>query len=235
VNAVAAPAGRLAVSPYARRLARERSLLLSALRGSGPGGRILAADVMGFVAPAEPLVSESRLEQAPALAQHIAALATSVALGQAGEILAALGRCGSAFDLEDLVALAAGRAFSVVPIEGPTAVALEMEGRQIVLCRTDAALSVLRAERRRASVEGRDDFLEPAAVSLKLLRVGAVRPILVPLLPGRPMRLVAAVDENCHGAECLLVFDASLVAEDVAAEWLAVFSSGLASPLSMLV
>jgi pyruvate dehydrogenase E2 component (dihydrolipoamide acetyltransferase) len=235
VNAVAAPAGRLAVSPYARRLARERGLLLSALRGSGPGGRILAADVMGFVAPAEPVVPESRPKQAPAPVQHIAALATTVALDQAGEILAALGRCESAFDLEDLVALAAGRAFSAVPIEGPTVVALETEGRQIVLRRTDAVLSVLRAERQRASAEGHDDTLEPAAVSLKILRAGAVRPVLVPLLPGRPMRLVAVVDENGLGAECLLVFDVSLVAEDAAADWLAAFSSGLASPLSVLV
>ena len=37
-----AVASRLAVSPYARRLARERNLPLEALRGSGPGGRILA-------------------------------------------------------------------------------------------------------------------------------------------------------------------------------------------------
>lgn len=232
MNALPAPAARLAVSPYARRLARERGLPLSALRGSGPGGRILAADVMGFVAPAASVPVESRPAQAPA--QRIAALATSVALGQASEALAALARSGSAFDLEDLVLLAAGRALGAVPIEG-TALALETDGRQVVLHRMGAALGVLRAERQRASADGRDDALEPAAVSLKFLRAGAVRPVLVPLLPGRPMRLVAALDQDGQRAECLLVFDASLVAEDTAADWLAAFGSGLASPLSILV
>lgn len=234
MNALAAPAARLAVSPYARRLARERGLPLSALRGSGPGGRILAADVRGFVASPAAVVEETRSEQASAPAQRIAALATSVALGQAGEVLAALGRSGSAFDPEDLVLLAAGRALGAVPIEG-TALALETNGRQVVLHRMGAALGVLRAERQRASAEGRDDALQPAALSLKFLRAGAVRPVLVPLLPGRPMRLVAAVDGNGQRAECLLVFDASLVAEDAAAGWLAAFGSGLASPLSILV
>jgi hypothetical protein len=49
------------------------------------------------------------------------------------------------------------------------------------------------------------------------------------------MRLVAAVDDVGESAECLLVFDASLVAEDAAGDWLAAFGSGLASPLSILV
>jgi len=233
VNALATPAARLAVSPYARRLARERGLPLSALRGSGPGGRILAADVTGFVAPAASVPVESRPAQAPA--QRIAAFAISVALGQASEALAALARSGSTFDLDDLVLLAAGRALGAVPIETATALALEMDGRQVVLYRMGAALGVLRAERQRASAEGRNDALEPATLSLKLLRAGAVRPVLVPLLPGRPMRLVAALDQDGQRAECLLVFDASLVAEDTAADWLAAFGSGLASPLSILV
>src|SRR4051812_38178614 len=43
MNMTVAQTQRLAVSPYARRLARERDLPLSTLRGSGPGGRILAA------------------------------------------------------------------------------------------------------------------------------------------------------------------------------------------------
>lgn len=235
MNALAAPAARLAVSPYARRLARERGLPLSALRGSGPGGRILAADVTGFVAPALPVVEESRPEQAPAPAQRIAALASSVALGQASDVLAGLARSGSAFDLEDLVLLAAGRALGAVPIEAAAALALETDGRQVVLRRLGAALGALRAERQRASAEGGDDALQPATLSLKLLRASTVRPVLVPLLPGRAMRLVAALEENGRCAECLLVFDASFVAEDTAADWLAAFGSGLASPLSILV
>jgi hypothetical protein len=40
-----APGGRIIAAPYARRLARERNVSLAGVAGSGPGGRIRAADV----------------------------------------------------------------------------------------------------------------------------------------------------------------------------------------------
>jgi pyruvate dehydrogenase E2 component (dihydrolipoamide acetyltransferase) len=43
---------RVKASPLARRLAKERGLDLSAVQGSGPGGRIVKADVDGAVSPA---------------------------------------------------------------------------------------------------------------------------------------------------------------------------------------
>lgn len=46
----AASSGRPASSPYARRLAREAGIPVEALQGSGPGGRIVAADVKQGVA-----------------------------------------------------------------------------------------------------------------------------------------------------------------------------------------
>ena len=46
-----APGGRIIASPYARRLAAERGIDLAAVRGTGPGGRIVAEDLDG-VAPA---------------------------------------------------------------------------------------------------------------------------------------------------------------------------------------
>ncbi len=54
-SVAAAPAGeRVKASPLARRLATERGLDLRELRGSGPGGRIVKADVEGAVSPAPP-------------------------------------------------------------------------------------------------------------------------------------------------------------------------------------
>src|SRR5260370_12636949 len=53
----AAPGGAVAATPATRRLARELSMDLHAVRGSGPGGRILDADVRaaaGAWAPAAP-------------------------------------------------------------------------------------------------------------------------------------------------------------------------------------
>jgi len=50
-----APAGRLRVSPLARRLAEEKKVDLSQIKGSGPGGRIVRADVLAAeTAPAAP-------------------------------------------------------------------------------------------------------------------------------------------------------------------------------------
>lgn len=42
------PAGRARISPVARRLARERGIDLARVRGSGPGGRIVRADVENY-------------------------------------------------------------------------------------------------------------------------------------------------------------------------------------------
>src|SRR6185437_9890659 len=42
---MASPAGRLPASPLARKLARERGIDLATVSGSGPGGRIVRADI----------------------------------------------------------------------------------------------------------------------------------------------------------------------------------------------
>jgi pyruvate dehydrogenase E2 component (dihydrolipoamide acetyltransferase) len=47
-----APGERVKASPLARRIARERGVDLSSVRGSGPGGRIVKADVQTAGAPA---------------------------------------------------------------------------------------------------------------------------------------------------------------------------------------
>jgi pyruvate dehydrogenase E2 component (dihydrolipoamide acetyltransferase) len=54
--------GRQRVSPLARRTAAERNIDLSQVSGSGPGGRIVQSDVLGFegAAPAKPQVDKSR-------------------------------------------------------------------------------------------------------------------------------------------------------------------------------
>jgi pyruvate dehydrogenase E2 component (dihydrolipoamide acetyltransferase) len=52
--APAPAAAPVAASPHARRLARERGVELGALRGSGPGGAVLARDVEAAAPPAAP-------------------------------------------------------------------------------------------------------------------------------------------------------------------------------------
>ena len=52
-QATAASSGdRIFVSPLAKRLAEEKGIAIDQVQGSGPGGRIIAADVEEFKAPA---------------------------------------------------------------------------------------------------------------------------------------------------------------------------------------
>jgi pyruvate dehydrogenase E2 component (dihydrolipoamide acetyltransferase) len=52
--APAAPAGRLKSSPLARAIAAQKNVPLSAVAGSGPGGRIVKRDVEGYIASPAP-------------------------------------------------------------------------------------------------------------------------------------------------------------------------------------
>ncbi len=59
--------GTVSASPYVRRLAAEKGIDLSKIRGSGPGGRITEADVAGGATspPSTPAVSEASPGPAP--------------------------------------------------------------------------------------------------------------------------------------------------------------------------
>ena len=56
----APPSGELKATPIARRLAREKGIELTQVNGTGPGGRITEADVLGY---------EERIKAAPAPAE----------------------------------------------------------------------------------------------------------------------------------------------------------------------
>jgi len=62
-----APAGRLFSSPNARRIARERGIDFTQLNGTGPGGRIITADVLDAAAAQQ---SPPAAQQAPPAAQQ---------------------------------------------------------------------------------------------------------------------------------------------------------------------
>ncbi|MEZ2331108.1 E3 binding domain-containing protein [Mesorhizobium sp. RCC_202] len=242
MNMAASSTRRLAASPYARRLARERSLPLEALRGSGPGGRILAADVQAFVPAAAPVVSPDAFAPVPApspAASHIAAFATSVALGALRDLLTALESSGHVFALDDVLLRAAGRVFAetadAAKVDG-VAVALELTGRQAVFATSpEMSLTSLRAMRLAALNDSRDETEKPAALSLRLLAAGDIRPVMMPLLPRRAMRLTVSSNTAGDDAECLLTVNAASVDEAAAASWLATLKSAIEQPLRLFV
>ncbi len=61
---------RIKASPLARRLARERGLELAEIKGSGPAGRIVKADVEAAKAPAGDAVGGTVSEEASATGRH---------------------------------------------------------------------------------------------------------------------------------------------------------------------
>lgn len=242
MNAAVARTRRLAVSPYARRLARERALPLETLRGSGPGGRILAADVLGFVLVAAPVVASNVVARAAApspAASRIAAFATSLALGALQDLLAALESSGNVFAIDDVLLRAAGRAFAEIPDTarvGDASVALELTGRQTVFAVIPKmSLTSLRAMRLAALADSCDETETPADLSLRLLPGSDVRPVMMPLLAGRAMRLTVSLNTAGDLAECLLTVDAASLDEAIAAAWLTALKSAIEHPLRLFV
>ena len=76
--AASAPAGEVRASPLARRIARERSIDLALVTGTGPGGRIVEQDVLDYreaVQPPTPAAASStpgRVERASPIARRLA-------------------------------------------------------------------------------------------------------------------------------------------------------------------
>ena len=68
---VAAPAGEVRASPIARRLARERGVELATVTGTGPGGRIVEADVLAAADAARSAAEAGRVLASP-LARRLA-------------------------------------------------------------------------------------------------------------------------------------------------------------------
>lgn len=63
---------RQLASPLARRIAIDKGIDLSQLRGTGPGGRIIQRDVLGFTPTVAPAGGEKSAAAAPALAARVA-------------------------------------------------------------------------------------------------------------------------------------------------------------------
>jgi pyruvate dehydrogenase E2 component (dihydrolipoamide acetyltransferase) len=224
-----AATARRAISPYARRLARERGIAIEQLAGSGPSGRITAADIVAFVPKAT----------APAVAAgpQASALATTLALGKLREVLENFGKADVPFALDDAVLRAAGCALDDVPaanrLDGAP-VAFEHERRQLVFADIrKGSLGPARSRRLAAIESGLDQTAEPATLSIRLITAGDIRPVMLPLLPGRALRLVLSAGPTA--GECLLAFDETQVDVDGAAELLTRFKAYLEEPLRLLV
>jgi pyruvate dehydrogenase E2 component (dihydrolipoamide acetyltransferase) len=217
---------RRAASPYARRLARERDLALDALGGSGPGGRILAADVLAFRQPDPP--------PAPRPAGPPLVFSAAVSLAALARLTADAARTGLVIDVEDAALRAARAALSAVAGAGD-AITVEAPGRQVLLS-APPGLSIGSERRLRlAALAGEADASgQPAAASLLVLSTARVVPVALPLLPGRVLRLVLAADASRAQGHALLCADPAAVTPAQATDMLDAFARALEEPLALL-
>jgi len=226
---------RRPATPYARRLARERGFALTMITGTGPNGRIVAADVATFrPAPAVAVGNQSAA---------IAAFATQVDLSAARKMLADFGT-NVTVDLDDLLIRAAALGLEAIAAveDTPRELAIGWESGQAtqrrvtILKNPHLGLVSTLHTRRVADTGGPEDASPPLGTALSIRRIAqsAIRPVSMPLLPGFSMRLVVGADGELATAECLLCFDASVVGEDRAAALLGHFRDGLQVPLRLL-
>ena len=227
-----ATAPRRAVSPYARRLAREQGIALDDLPGTGPSGRIVAVDVLAYQAPVAAALPE--LTAAAPLLQTFAFSAT-VFLADLYRLVADAACVGVTIDIEDAALRAARMALAGTDIAREPGIALEAAGRQIVIS-GDSGLSI-GAERRlrlgAMDVEV-DVSANPATASLLILWAARAVPVTMPIKPGRTLRLVLVVDTDRDVASALLCADADKVSETQALELLDAFVAALEEPLALM-
>ena len=110
--AAAAPAGEVRASPIARRLARERGVDLSTVVGTGPGGRIVEADVLEAAEAARSTAEAGRVLASP-LARRLAReqgidLASITGTGPGGRVVEA--------DIEVATAVQVAAALEPAPV-----------------------------------------------------------------------------------------------------------------------
>lgn len=226
-------------SPYARKLARERGIALVDLAGSGPSGRIVAADVLGFARPVSvgdepppspiPEVPEVLSQIAPSAVK--AALAVSIDFGALRQLADQFETARMALPIDAVLLRAASRGLAGLGMADM--IGWEKEGGALVITGPGGqSLTALQGK-----IEGAGEPLTQIGMafplSIRRFSQPGVRPVSLPLRPGCNMRLVVSGD-SFGLAECLLCFDAERISEEGAILFLAQLKNDLEAPLRLL-
>ena len=218
---------RIPATPYARRLARERGLALAEIGGSGPHGRITAADILAFVPKhAAPIAVEAPAPAAPvapliAAPRAVGAFQASVDLAALSALIAASGADLPADPfLAKAAARATGRHGRVLLLRNP--------GGKAGLVDDAAGLSPGAIVARHGEGTEAD-----AAMIVEIVRAAGIRPVGASLPPSAALRLIAVLDGTW--AVLLLVHDEAAVPTAEAAAMLAEIRALAEAPLRLLV
>jgi hypothetical protein len=243
---VNASAPRRVASPYARRLAGERGLQVADLAGSGPGGRIVAADVLAACpanTPTAPVTSSPNTVAAASPVSNLPCIVGATArLSELNDLLAAFATAGRDVAREDVIVRAAAHALvpTSVGVTSTTneAISVETDTGGIVLADVrNLTVSALRALRKDggSKLNSSPSSSSSAGLSVRLNSRAGVRSLLMPLIPGIPMRLAVSFSEDGTSADCMLAHDPDVVSANRAEAILASLRDGLQEPLMLFV
>jgi pyruvate dehydrogenase E2 component (dihydrolipoamide acetyltransferase) len=254
---------RIRATPYARRLARERNLPLSAIAGSGPNGRITGDDLKSYQ-PLEATAPGSVAQMANAPARNVAA-APVPAVVPAPRSPASAAEHGAA-------ALSGGTAPAAI-VAGVEFTALGDLLVQIATLRSgvgredlclkaaavalssstiaagDDGILLLASPNRRQYLAGIEGASVGAIAALREAAHGAgsaglavsfvgragVRPVAAQLVDGVAARLVIGASQNDGTADCLLSYDPTRIDDEEAENFLVAFRDLVETPYRLLV
>ena len=230
-------AARRFASPYARKLAQERGISLANLEGTGPSGRIVAADILSMVPPAPGQSSilsaaEPTIGSPAQPAGIVGAIATEVRIGRALDLIDQIAAAGCPnLRLNTLVLRAATLALRLRAAEGSIALEADGSGPSALDILEAAGLSVGVLQRRlEATASGP---LSEGILSIRRMPRSGIRALSTPLVQGYRMRLTISEDKGT--AEFLLCFNAREVKEEEAIGLLAEIRDALQTPLRLFV
>lgn len=245
-----APSQRLRATPYARRLARERNLPLSAIAGSGPNGRITGDDMTNFrpalveqaqlpkaaVAASAPAREDLALAEAPKAAVAIvmtpAAIVTRVEFAALDALLERIAELRPGVTREHVCLKAAAialQATKAIGADGAILLLTAPDKRQRLAGLAEASVSAV------STICARADAAGNARLAVSFLGRPDIRPVAAKLIDGTPARLVIGAPEPDGAADCLLSYDPTEVADDAAEDFLVSFRELVETPFRLLV
>jgi pyruvate dehydrogenase E2 component (dihydrolipoamide acetyltransferase) len=223
-------ASRVSATPYARRLARDRGVLLAAIAGTGPNGRRTGRDVLAHVATPQPLPAPATTA-APAMAPATAALAATVSLDAIAGLLPQFESFEPEIELVDVCLKAVAATLRSSDALAGAAIVLTPSGG--VLDGLDRLTLGAIAALRRAD-RGPAPRPDRPVLEVSWLARDGIRPIALPLRPGVAARIMLAGTLGSPLAECLMSYDPARLDDTAAADFLLAFRGWLEVPLRMI-
>jgi pyruvate/2-oxoglutarate dehydrogenase complex dihydrolipoamide acyltransferase (E2) component len=231
---------RIRATPYARRLARDRNLLLADIVGSGPNGRITGDDlnahrpqaVAAEALPVAQAAAPAPIAPVTIVAVQPAAIVSRVEFSALETLLEQIRALEGSVSREDICLKAAARALeasNLATADDGMVLLSAPDRRQKLGGVAQASVSAIAAIRERAPDSGN------AALAVSFLGRPGVRPVAARLVEGVHARLVVGAAEKDGSADCLLSYDPAKIGDDQAEEFLVTFRSLVETPFRLLV